>query len=74
MSRPEEFTIHIEPDGRIVFDSGGMTETSYKRILELLADTVGPVQPIADEAPPERRIVGGRKAKREEAPRLDRKA
>jgi hypothetical protein len=53
MSQPEEFTIHIEPDGRIILDGAGMHETSYRRILELLEETVGPVRHLdASEEPP----------------------
>ena len=58
MSRPEEFTIRIEPDGRIVLDAGELQESSYRRILELLAETVGPVQPLdAEQADPPRRFI-----------------
>ncbi len=46
MSQPEEFQITIEPDGRIILDGRGLHETSYRRILELLEATVGPVQEL----------------------------
>lgn len=51
MNHPEEFTLTIMPDGRIVFDGAGMQETNYRRILDLLEDTVGPV--AHEEGPPE---------------------
>ena len=44
MAQPEEFKIHIEPDGRVIFESGtGMQETSWRRVIELIEETVGPV-------------------------------
>ena len=46
MAEPEEFTIHIEPDGRIVLDGAGMHETSFRRIIQLLEETVGPVRQL----------------------------
>ena len=52
MAHPEEFTITIEPDGRIILDGQGMHETSYRRILELLEATVGPVTLEEAPAPP----------------------
>lgn len=56
MTRPQEFTVHIEPDGRIVLNLDGLEETSYRRILDLLAETVGPVQEVglSPEDPPRR--------------------
>ena len=44
--KPEEFTIRIEPDGRVILQADGLQETSYRRILELLEETVGPVREI----------------------------
>lgn len=40
-------TIHA--DGRIELDFRGMEATSYRRIIELLQDTVGPVEPAETE-------------------------
>lgn len=34
------------PDGRIVLDMNGIQETSYRRILDLLSETVGPAQVV----------------------------
>lgn len=42
MASPQEFTVTILPDGRIVLDMNGIQETSYRRILEMLQETVGP--------------------------------
>jgi hypothetical protein len=66
MSRPQEFTIHIEPDGRIVLDGRQMEDASYRRILELLQDTVGPARPLEVEGdPPERYLTGQTEAGRQ---------
>ena len=46
MATPEEFTIRIEPDGRIILDGKGMHETSYQRIVELLGEAVGPIHQL----------------------------
>lgn len=51
MSGPEEFTLTIMPDGRILFQGAGVEETDYKRILEFLEEMIGPVTP--GEGPPE---------------------
>lgn len=55
MAKPEEFIVTIGPDGRIILDFRGMTEESYRRIVETLQETVGPVERIevqADQSPP----------------------
>jgi hypothetical protein len=59
--KPEEFTIRIEPDGRVIFQGEGLQETSYSRILELLQETVGPVREIeaAPGDPPTRILRPG---------------
>ena len=56
MAQPEEFTIHIEPDGRIVLEGEGLSETSYRKIIELLEETIGPVREIqlSPQDPPRR--------------------
>jgi hypothetical protein len=65
MSRPEEFTIQIEPDGRVIFKSGELEESSYRRILELLEETVGPAQAVeAGQADPPRRSLSKHKDER----------
>ncbi|MCL5269573.1 MAG: DUF2997 domain-containing protein [bacterium] len=46
MAKPEEFTIHIEPDGRIILEAEGLREESYRRIIAFLEETVGPVQQL----------------------------
>jgi hypothetical protein len=58
VAKPKEFTIVIEPDGRIILDVGGMQETSYKRILEYLEETVGPVRlvDVSPSDPPQRHL------------------
>ena len=58
VAKPEEFTVRIEPDGRIILEVEGLEETSYRRILELLEETVGPVRQIeaAGGEPPTRHI------------------
>jgi hypothetical protein len=58
VAKPKEFTIVIEPDGRIILDVGGMQETSYKRILEYLEETVGPVRlvEVSPSDPPQRHL------------------
>ena len=50
MARPEEFEITIDADGRIVLNFNGMTETSYRRIVEVLRETVGPIESLELEA------------------------
>ena len=53
MAKPEEFIIHINPDGRVVFDGREMEESSYRRIVELLEATIGPTHTIdTPPAPP----------------------
>lgn len=68
MSRKEEFDVIITPDGKIRLDFRGMKEESYRRILEVLQETVGPVEPLEAEAeqdsPPGVREVHGDGAKR----------
>lgn len=50
MARPEEFEITIGADGRIELNFNGMTETSYRRIIEVLRETVGPIESLKLEA------------------------
>jgi hypothetical protein len=50
MAQAEEFTVVIGADGRIRIDFRGMSESSYRRIVEMLEETVGPVEPIEIEA------------------------
>ena len=50
MAKPEEFEVLIDRDGRIRLDFRGMRESSYKRIVEVLRETVGPVEAINIEA------------------------
>lgn len=55
MGRPEEFRFTIDKDGRIQLDFRGMEEASYRRILQMLEEMVGPVEAAeaqAEEAPP----------------------
>jgi hypothetical protein len=55
MAKPEEFKFTIDKDGKILLDFRGMEEASYRRILELLQETVGPAEALeaqADEAEP----------------------
>jgi len=58
VAKPEEFIVHIEPDGRIVLDGAGLHEESYRRIVALLEETVGPVREIelAPNDPPTRHL------------------
>lgn len=67
-ARPEEFTIHIEPDGRIILDGQGMRETNFRRIIELLEETVGPVQQleVSPSDPPERLVHSTQQTEDEE--------
>ena len=73
MAKPEEFRIQIEPDGRVVLDGRGMELTSYRRIVELLEETVGPVQELdrAPDDPPQRHIHPAQSREQEESDRLD---
>lgn len=50
MAKPEEFTIHIEPDGRILVEGRTLQEMPYRRLAEWLEETVGPVHHIDFEA------------------------
>lgn len=55
MARREEFKVTIDKDGRIHLDFRGMEESSYRRILEALQESVGPVEAADtqfDEADP----------------------
>lgn len=55
MAKPEEFKFTIDKDGRVHLDFRGMEESSYRRILELLQETVGPTEAVEaqrDEAEP----------------------
>ncbi len=55
MARPEEFTFTIDKDGKIQLDFRGMEESSYRRILEMLQEMVGPTEAVeaqSDEAEP----------------------
>jgi hypothetical protein len=65
VNQPEEFKIHIEPDGRIIIEGAGLEGASYRRILDFLAETVGPVRDIADADPSDARLdlLRGHKAK-----------
>jgi hypothetical protein len=67
MSRPEEIVIHIEPDGRIVLDGREMQETSYKRILDLIRETVGPAHAVEVDGgePPTRHLKRSPRGRRE---------
>ena len=58
MAKPEEFTIHIEPDGRIILNEETMRTVSMKELLQLLEETVGPshVIELAPEDPPTRHL------------------
>jgi len=71
--KPEEFRIQIEPDGRVVLDGRGMELTSYRRIAELLEETLGPVQELerAPNDPPRRYIRPVESREQEESDRLD---
>ena len=54
MSKPEEFKIHIDDEGRIRMDFRGMKPSSYRRIIEMLEETVGPVSipDLGEDEPP----------------------
>lgn len=58
VARPQEFSITIRPDGKIILDMNGVRETSYRRIIEFLEETVGPVSEleVTPSDPPERHI------------------
>jgi hypothetical protein len=58
VARPQEFSIIIRPDGKIILDMNGVRETSYLRILEFLEETVGPVREleVTPSDPPERHL------------------
>ena len=49
MAKPEEFEVIIDKDGRIRLDMRGMSAESYRRIVEVLQETVGPVQEVESE-------------------------
>jgi hypothetical protein len=60
VSKPDEITIHIEPDGRIVVDGREMDEVSYRRLVELLEETIGPARELnagPGEPPPAARLT-----------------
>lgn len=62
MADAEEFKITIDRDGRIKMDFRGMNEESYRRIVQMLEETVGTVKPLeveAGEEPPPRLTVRG---------------
>lgn len=48
MAKSEEFKFTIDKDGRVKLDFRGMEESSYRRIVEMLQEMVGPVE--AEEA------------------------
>ena len=55
MAQREEFEVTIGPDGHLRLDFRGMNEESYRRIVEVLKETIGPVEPIgivAEEGEP----------------------
>ncbi|GEM_PF-5444021 len=54
MAEAEEFEIVIEPDGQVRMDLRGVSAESYRRIVDLLRETVGHVQEIevGDATPP----------------------
>ncbi len=56
MPQPEDWTIRIAPDGRITLEANGVTTTSWRRIVQMLEETVGPVAevPLSPEDPPRR--------------------
>lgn len=64
MTLNEEFEVKITKDGRIYLDFRGMKESSYKRIVDLLQETVGPVHPheipAGEDDPPKVREFQGR--------------
>lgn len=72
MAKPEEFKFTIDKDGKIQLDFRGMEESSYRRILEMLQDMVGPVETVeaqSDEAEPPG-VYEHRKGKTEEREEL----
>lgn len=73
MAKPEEFKIRIEPDGRIILNIDGMEESSYRRILELLEETVGPVSEVNIEPgdPPSRHIHPHAETGSSQAPHIE---
>jgi len=57
-AQPEEWTFHIEPDGRIVMDGVDLDNASLRRLIEHLEETVGPVREVAaQEGDPPRRFI-----------------
>lgn len=68
MKKPDEFTVRIEPDGRILFETEGLEETSYRRIVEYLEETVGPVRTLEVEPgdPPRRFLTTRTDTQRED--------
>ncbi len=61
MAKPEEFEIEIGPDGKIRLDFRGMEVQSYRRIVEMLRDTVGPIEALDmsdSEGPPAPQRLG----------------
>ncbi len=56
MAKAEEFKIVIDKDGRIRMDFRGMSGESYRRIKEMLEETVGKTERIelaaGDAMPP----------------------
>ena len=49
MAEREEFKIKIRKDGRIEVDFRGMKIESYRRMVELMEEMVGPVRQIDEE-------------------------
>lgn len=64
MAKPEEFEIEIGPDGKIRLDFRGMEVESYRRIVEMLRDTVGPIEAL-DVSDPEEPPTPQRLSERE---------
>lgn len=56
MAIPEEFEVVIGADGKIRLDFRGMSVESYRRIVEVLQETVGPAEALdiesEEDAPP----------------------
>ena len=70
LAKPEEFRITIRPDGKIELDFRGMEISSYRRIVELLQETVGPLE-AADTEAEEGTPPGVHRAKEKKADQAD---
>ena len=74
MSEFEDIKIVIGKDGRIRVDLRGMSAESYRRVVDMLEETVGMVQEVEageEEEPPKVRELIEEKSDQDEEERLE---